>query len=200
MTGKWVEPDVRDNIVEFVTMITPKTSIPRKKILALIGINQNRYYSWIQREGKPNKHNGKIPGKHWCLDWEKEAIISYAKSHPGEGYRRLTYMMIDDNIVAVSPATTYRLLKAAGLLNRWNKVKRSNKGQGFDQPSAPHQHWHTDIKYGTIRYFNGSSWIRIGDFGSYIVDFYSVMPFKDEIFIGAYQLGVGYVVNGKVKK
>jgi len=157
MTGKWVEPDVRDNIVEFVTMITPKTSIPRKKILALIGINQNRYYSWIQREGKPNKHNGKIPGKHWCLDWEKEAIISYAKSHPGEGYRRLTYMMIDDNIVAVSPATTYRLLKAAGLLNRWNKVKRSNKGQGFDQPSAPHQHWHTDIKYvnylGTFLFF-----------------------------------------------
>ncbi|OGU70201.1 MAG: hypothetical protein A2V93_03995 [Ignavibacteria bacterium RBG_16_34_14] len=54
--------------------------------------------------------------------------------------------------------------------------------------------------HGTIRYFNGSSWIRIGDFGSYIVDFYSVMPFKDEIFIGAYQLGVGYVVHGKVKK
>ncbi len=56
-------------------------------------------------------------------------------------------MMIDDNIVAVSPATTYRILEAAGLLNRWNKVKRSSKGGGFYQPTAPHQHWHTDIKY-----------------------------------------------------
>lgn len=31
------------------------------------------------------------------------------KKHPAEGYRRLTYMMIDENIVAVSPATTYRV-------------------------------------------------------------------------------------------
>jgi len=54
--------------------------------------------------------------------------------------------------------------------------------------------------HGTIRYSDGSSWIRIGDYSSYIVDFYSVMPFKDEIFIGAYQLGVGYVVHGRVKK
>ena len=66
-------------------------------------------------------------------------------------------MMIDDNIVAVSPATTYRILKAAGLLNRWSKVKRSTKGRGFDQPIVPHQHWHTDIKYvnfhGTFLFF-----------------------------------------------
>ncbi len=54
--------------------------------------------------------------------------------------------------------------------------------------------------HGTIRYSAGSSWIRIGDYSSYIVDFYSVMPFKDEIFIGAYQLGVGYVVHGVLKK
>jgi putative transposase len=65
----------------------------------------------------------------------------------GEGYRRLTYMMIDDNIVTVSPSTTYRVLKSAGLLNRWNKIKKSSKGNGFDQPVLPPQHWHTDFKY-----------------------------------------------------
>jgi putative transposase len=56
-------------------------------------------------------------------------------------------MMIDDNIVAVSPSTTYRVLKNAGLLNRWNKIKDNKKGRGFDQPTEPHEHWHTDIKY-----------------------------------------------------
>lgn len=147
MTEQWVEPDIRDNVVEFINMITPKTDISLKGMLKFIGIKSSKYYSWIERKGLANNHNGKTPRGHWCLDWEREAIIAYAKAHPGEGYRRLTYMMIDDNIVAVSPATTYRVLKVAGLLNRWNRVKRSSKGGGFDQPTAPHQHWHTDIKY-----------------------------------------------------
>ncbi len=147
MNLQWVEPDIRDNVVEFINMITPKTDIPAKKILGMIGINQSKYYSWIGRKGKANNHNGHIPKKHWCLDWEKEAIVKYAQLHLGEGYRRLTYMMIDDNIAAVSPATTYRVLKSAGLLNRWNQVKKTVKGSGFQQPTAPHEHWHTDIKY-----------------------------------------------------
>jgi hypothetical protein len=55
-------------------------------------------------------------------------------------------------------------------------------------------------EHGTIRYFDGSIWKRIGDYSSYVVDFYSVIPFENEIFIGAYQLGEGYVVHGKLKK
>jgi putative transposase len=147
MTGQWVEPDIRDNVVEFVNLIREKTDIPVKGMIRLIGISASKYYSWIDRKGEDNNHNGKTPRGHWSLNWEREAIINFAKKHTGEGYRRLTYMMIDDNIVAVSPSTTYRVLKSAGLLNRWNKVKRSSKGGGFDQPTVPHQHWHTDIKY-----------------------------------------------------
>ena len=55
--------------------------------------------------------------------------------------------------------------------------------------------WH-----GTIRYFHNNRWLRVPDFSNKIVDFYSIMPFEDEIFIGAYQLGIGYTVHGKVKK
>lgn len=147
MTAKWIEPDIREQVVDFVNLYRPKTSLPIKWFITELGINSSKYYSWIERKGKANNHNGKTPRGHWCLDWEREAIIKYAKAHSGEGYRRLTYMMIDDNFVVVSPSTTYRVLKSAGLLNRWNKVKRSSKGQGFNQPTAPHQHWHTDIKY-----------------------------------------------------
>lgn len=50
------------------------------------------------------------------MDWEKEAIINYAKSNPEQGYRRLTYAMIDDDIVAVSPSSTYRVMYNADLL------------------------------------------------------------------------------------
>lgn len=55
-------------------------------------------------------------------------------------------MMLDRDIVAVSPASVYRVLKKAGLLRRWNTGK-SNKGKGFHQPNKPHQHWHIDVSY-----------------------------------------------------
>jgi len=128
-----------------------KTNTPVNKLVAMIGISSSKYYSWIDRHKQPNNHNGIIPKKHWIGDWEREAIINYARTHTAEGYRRLTYMMIDDNVVAVSPSTTYRVLKSAGLLNRWNKIKTSHKGSGFDQPTIPHEHWHTDIKYVNFR-------------------------------------------------
>jgi transposase InsO family protein len=55
-------------------------------------------------------------------------------------------MMLDENLVAVSPSTTYRILKTAGLIRRWDG-KESKKGTGFVQPLKPHEHWHVDISY-----------------------------------------------------
>ena len=113
----------------------------------MIKLRTSKYYTWTFRHGLPNYHNGKIPKDNWLLDWEKEAIILSAKNHTGEGYRRLTYMMMDDNVVAASPSAVYRILKRYGLLNKWNLTRKSSKGRGFEQPTAPHQHWHVDIKY-----------------------------------------------------
>lgn len=36
-------------------------------------------------------------------------------------------MMLDENVFAVSPSTTYRVLKSAGLLNIWNRTRKSTK-------------------------------------------------------------------------
>ena len=55
-------------------------------------------------------------------------------------------MMIDADVVAVSPSSVWRVLSEAGLLRRWNR-KPSLKGTGFIQPLLPHQHWHVDISY-----------------------------------------------------
>jgi transposase InsO family protein len=56
-------------------------------------------------------------------------------------------MMLDEDIVALSPSTTYRVLKSAGLLNLKKRGKANLKKTGFDQPKRPHEQWHTDIKY-----------------------------------------------------
>ncbi len=87
-----------------------------------------------------------MPRDHWLEDWEKEAIRTYYAEHSDEGYRRLTYMMMDSNIVAASPASVYRVLKASGAFARWNRPE-SRKGKGFQQPLTPHEHWHVDISY-----------------------------------------------------
>ena len=55
-------------------------------------------------------------------------------------------MMLDADVVAVSPSTTYRVLRAAGLLDRHNP-RPSKKGTGFVQPLSPHMHWHIDVAY-----------------------------------------------------
>lgn len=48
--------------------------------------------------------------------------------------------------VACSPASVYRVLKAAGLLAGSSPVP-SKKGTGFVQPLTPHCHWHIDVSY-----------------------------------------------------
>lgn len=55
-------------------------------------------------------------------------------------------MMLDRDVVAVSPTSTWRVLSSAGLLGRRNN-KPSKKGTGFHQPKRPHRHWHVDISY-----------------------------------------------------
>lgn len=137
---------MREDIIEFITMIDRKSLYNKKQLLELLNVSKSRYYDWIKRTGQPNKHNGMTPKSHWLLPDEREAILSYCKDKMGEGYRRLTYLMLDADIVAVSPSSTYRILKATGYLRRWS-TKKSGKGNGFKQPLKPHEHWHVDISY-----------------------------------------------------
>ena len=139
-------PDVRDQVVDFVRRWTETTEIGVGRIIAWLGVTSSKFYDWRQRYGRVNEHNGWVPRDFWLEPWEKEAIIGFHRKNPLEGYRRLTFMMLDDDIVAVSPASVWRVLKQAGLLSRW-KGKSSRKGTGFEQPLAPHQHWHVDVSY-----------------------------------------------------
>ncbi len=135
-----------------------RTELRLNWFLKMIGIRKAKYYTWKHRLGKANRHNQSLPRSNWLLRWERETIIQYAKNHYAEnayylrdGYRRLTYRMLDEDIVAVSPSSVYRVLKTEGLLNSWNTAKTSKKGDGFKQPDAVHKHWHIDIKYINFR-------------------------------------------------
>ena len=85
-------------------------------MLRWAGLPRPKFADWVKRYGKANEHNGLVPRDHWIDEWERRAIVDYFERHPLEGYRRLTFMMLDEDVVAVSPATTYRVLSRAGCL------------------------------------------------------------------------------------
>jgi putative transposase len=114
--------------------------------LRWIGIGASKFHDWKHRFGHVNEHNAWVPRDHWLTPDERERICAFARQQPLEGYRRLTFMMLDADQVACSPASTYRVLKKAGLL-AGQTPHLTKKGTGFVQPLQPHEHWHTDVSY-----------------------------------------------------
>lgn len=139
-------PDLRDEVVDFVQGFTIRAKLPQWWVLLKLAIHPQQFFRWEKRYGSVNHHNGTIPRDHWLEDWEQEAMLAFHERHPLEGYRRASFMMLDEDVVAVSPATVYRVLKKAGCLNRF-KGKPSKKGTGFEQPVRAHEHWHVDVTY-----------------------------------------------------
>ena len=86
-----------------------------------------------------------VTGDWWLEDGEK-AILDFHAEHPLGGYQRRAFMMLDADVVVVSPASVDRVSRAAGLRER-HHVNPSLKGKNFQQPLRPHEHWHVDVSY-----------------------------------------------------
>ena len=133
-------------MIDFVRRWSERTEIATQKFVRWLGVASSKFYDWRARYGQVNEHNRSIPRDFWLEEREKRAIVDFHDRFPLEGYRRLTFMMLDADVVAVSSSSVWRVLHQAGRLARW-KGKPSNKGKGFQQPLGPHQHWHVDISY-----------------------------------------------------
>jgi transposase InsO family protein len=133
-------------VVDYVRHWSEKAEVAVWVLVDRIGITASKYFDWKRRYGRVNEHNAWVPRDHWLEPWEKQAILKFHAENPLEGYRRLAFMMLDADVVAVSPASVYRVLQEAGVMRRWNG-KPSLKGTGFTQPLQPHEHWHVDVSY-----------------------------------------------------
>jgi len=132
--------------VDFVRRWSDRTEIGAGRFIEWLGVRASKFYDWRERYGKANEHNAWVPRDFWLEEWEKKEIVNFHLKNPLEGYRRLTFMMLDANIVAVSPSSVWRVLSQAELLSKW-KGQHSKKGTGFEQPLAAHQHWHIDVSH-----------------------------------------------------
>jgi putative transposase len=122
----WVPHDVRDLVVDFVRCWSEKTEIGPGRFIHWLGVRASKFYDWRERYGRLNEHNGWVPRDFWLAPWEKQAIIDFHREHPLEGYRRLTFMMLDADVVAVSLPSgrpMVRLSNRSAALSFW-QIKR----------------------------------------------------------------------------
>jgi hypothetical protein len=116
---------MRDEVVDFVVHWSEKCEQPARKLAEWLGMGRGKFYAWRERYGASPENGRLVPRDHWLQPWEREVIVDFHDRHPLEGYRRLTFMMLDAGVVAVSPSSTYRVLRAAGRLDRWNRTRRA---------------------------------------------------------------------------
>jgi transposase InsO family protein len=125
---------------------------PLNWILSELGLTRSVYYDWLERsrEGTLTDRVVIPRSPRAALPEEIEAVINYANAQPREGYRRLAWMMIDDDIAYLTPSTVYRILDRYNLLYRW---KRPEPGSGKKVPEAtyPNEVWHVDLMYLWVR-------------------------------------------------
>ena len=135
-----------------MTHLKERAGFPIKKSLAVLSLPARTYHRWTCLSGKKPRPEGVVPKGHWILPEEREKIVAFKRQHPTVGGVRLTYMMLDQGIVAVSPSTVFRVLREAGLSSRWTLPDgRKASRQGFHQPQRPHEQWHSDIAYINLR-------------------------------------------------
>lgn len=138
---------VKADVVGLVARTRARTGWTLRRITRRLGLSKSRYHEWVRRAAAvtPGRSHppaavsvaGVAPGV--------ASVMGYAVSHPRDGYRRLAWMMVDDDVGYLNPSSVYRILDDADLLSRW---KRSRPvGERPAEPTRPHQRWHTDLMY-----------------------------------------------------
>jgi len=135
----------RRQVIELVHQTRRRSGWPVKRTLRALDIAPSTFFAW---SGAASLAPSYRPPRNLFepLPAEKARLCEYALAHPADGYRRLTWMMLDEGIVALSEASVYRILREAGLNRRWRRSVYANLTKP-QPPQAPDEQWHTDIMY-----------------------------------------------------
>ncbi|MBE7504670.1 MAG: DDE-type integrase/transposase/recombinase [Planctomycetia bacterium] len=133
-----------------VTQTKQRIRWPLRRILRHLEIAPATYHRWLTRAGDgasaptARAASGSLFEILLC---ERQKIIDYALSHADLRHRELAWKMLDENVVALSPSTVYRVLGEENLVCRWvPRGKRKGVGRG-DRPTRPNEQWQTDLRY-----------------------------------------------------
>ena len=151
-TATRFSPAAKADLLALVGRTRARTGWTVRRVLARLGLARSTYRAWLERLGNDALADRPTaaPALDAILPEETTAVLAYALAHPQDGYRRLTWQMIDADVAYLSPSSVYRLLRDADLLYRWKRA--GHAGAAPASPTRVHERWHTDLMY-----------LRVGD-------------------------------------
>ena len=128
-----------------------RSGYPVRRLLKMYGIPPATYYGWFD-DNKLLKDTRTVRSKNYTklLPEEIKAVVGFRYENPDNGYRKLTWMMVDRNIAFITEITVYRLLKGLNMLFMGKSPEKAD-AEYKNKPLYVHHHWHTDIAYIKIR-------------------------------------------------
>lgn len=129
-----------------IDQIITWTRWKQKTVLQKFGISTSQLSRW--REEKIKKPL--LINPFQILPEEIEKVVEFRTSDEDKrmlGYRKLTWKMIDENIVYISESAVYRILRCFKLLGKAFKENDGALKEYKNKPQYVHHHWHTDIAY-----------------------------------------------------
>jgi transposase InsO family protein len=157
-------PELQHEVQALVEQAKKRSGWPVRQTLRALEIAPATYHRWCRTmaQGAPRARSP-AGSMYELLGSEREAIINYALQHPEVRHRELAWKMLDEDVVAVSASSVYRVLREANLVCGW-KPKPKVKGSGREKPPTwPDEKWQTDIKY-----------VRVGARNYYLLSFMDV--------------------------
>lgn len=138
----------RLELPDYLKTLNQWTGKSTDQLLDLMGLAKSTYFGWFDEAGnlippkdRSHQHCKKV------LDHEVKAVIEYRQFHRDIGYRKLTWQMIDEDIVYLSESAVYEILKANGMLGWSSGYGPPAEKEYKHKPKYPHHHWHTDLAY-----------------------------------------------------
>jgi putative transposase len=117
--------------------------------VARLGLSETTYCRWRARQetgfltDRVVIRQRRVPAP---TPAEEESVCGYALVHPQIGYKRLTWQMVDEDVVYLREYQVYRILSSHDLLRR-SEIVEPETLRRPPEPKRPDQVWHVDLMY-----------------------------------------------------
>jgi putative transposase len=160
-------------VIEDLKIQKSRTALTLWQLLKLYEIKRSTYYGWfneVERDKRERRHC-RSP-----LAAEVEAVVKFRGFHREVGYRKLTWLMNDEEVAFLPESTVYQILLKHNLLNGWNQSQNDGTAKEYrHKPTRVHEHWHTDIAYIKVRGVFYFLIMVLDGFSRYVLD-WELMP------------------------
>ena len=135
------------HIIEGVRLALERTDQSARQILLALGVSPSSFYRWLKPAAPTaaKVHVARAPVPRPTPD-EETAVRKYALKHPTLGYKRLSWQMLDADVVALRPYQVYEILRQLDLIVR-RPQEPDQTLRRPEPPKRPDEVWHIDLMY-----------------------------------------------------